>query len=273
MPFHRFENLAVHHLNPHLSTGLGPVIEGETMYFRVISKKAGTGSEPHYHPNELMTFPIRGKMNCLVGLERRMVGPGTFVHVPPCARHSFRATEDGDMDYLYIKDRTWTLIGTAQDEALPEKARSAVEVARDIAAGRHPGQKKAPEKSQAIVDGLGCCYYAMAESLDAPQPSGHHEQWVTGQHLAFGFVQSPRGHIEQVASAPHEYFFYMIDGMLDAEIGGEKKCLVAGDVAQIPCGTSYRIEVREPARHAGVRSTALLEAHIAKHGAADNWRG
>ena len=29
MPFHRFENLQVHHLNPHLSTGEGPVIEGD----------------------------------------------------------------------------------------------------------------------------------------------------------------------------------------------------------------------------------------------------
>ena len=83
----------------------------------------------------------------------------------------------------------------------------------------------------------------------------------------------PRGHIEQAAAAPHEYFFYMIDGVLDAKVGGETRRLVAGDVAQIPRGAAYRIEVREPARHAGVRSTALLEAHIAKHGAADNWRG
>ena len=26
MPFHRFENFKVHHLNPHLSTGEGPVM-------------------------------------------------------------------------------------------------------------------------------------------------------------------------------------------------------------------------------------------------------
>lgn len=273
MPFHRFENLAIHHLNPHLSTGLGPVLEGEYMYFRIISKKAGTGSEPHYHPNELMTFPLRGAMNCLVGRDRRIAGPGTFVHVPPCARHSFKATEDGDMDYLYIKDRTWTLIGTAQDEALPERARSAPELVRDLVAGRHPGQEKAPEKSQAILDGLGNCYYPMIESLAAPQPSGHHEQWVEGRHLAFGFVQSPRGHVERVDSAPHEYFFYVIDGTLDVDIDGEMKRISGGDVAQIPKGAGYRISVIEPTRHAGVRSTPLLEDSIAKHGAADNWRG
>ena len=154
MPFHRFENLRVHHLNPHLSTGEGPVIEGEYMYFRIVTKKAGTGSTLHYHPNELMAFPLRGKINALVGRERRIVMPGTFVHMPPYARHGFTACEDGDLIYLYIKDRTWTLIGAAQDEALPEQARSATEVARDFAAGKYPGEKKDAAKSQAILDGL-----------------------------------------------------------------------------------------------------------------------
>ncbi len=125
MPFHRFENYKVHHLNPHLSTGEGPVIEGAYMYFRIVTKKAGTGSTLHYHPNELMAFPLKGKINAVVGRERRIVKPGTFVHMPPYARHGFTACEDGDLTYLYIKDRTWTLIGSAEDEALPDEARSA----------------------------------------------------------------------------------------------------------------------------------------------------
>lgn len=35
------------------------------------------------------------------------------------------------MHYLYIKDRTWTLIGAAADEALPDKALSANKVAEE----------------------------------------------------------------------------------------------------------------------------------------------
>lgn len=31
MPYYRFENLRSHHLNPHLSSGEGPVIEGPLM--------------------------------------------------------------------------------------------------------------------------------------------------------------------------------------------------------------------------------------------------
>lgn len=273
MPFHRFENFKVHYLNPHLSTGEGPVIEGQYMYFRIVTKKAGTGSTLHYHPNELMAFPLSGKINAVVGRERRIVQPGTFVHMPPYARHGFVACEDADLIYLYIKDRTWTLIGAAQDEALPDKARSATEVARDFAAGKYPGEKKDAEKSQAIIDGLGRCYYPMIDMLDAPPSSGHHEQWVEGTNLSFGFVESPAGYVDVVDNAPHEYFTYVISGGMDAEVNGEKKHVVEGDVIQIPRGASYRWTVTKSVRHAGVKSTRAVEAHIDENGAADNWRG
>ena len=115
MPFYRFEKLKSYRFNPHLSTADGPVIEGEYLYFRMVTKKAGTGAELHYHPNELLAFPLRGKVDCIVGTDRRIVEPGVLVHFPPYARHGFKATEDGDLKYLYIKDRTWTLIGAAAD--------------------------------------------------------------------------------------------------------------------------------------------------------------
>ena len=106
MGFYRFEKLKSHRFNPHLSTADGPVIEGEYLYFRLVTKRAGTGAELHYHPNELLAFPLRGKVDCVVGNDRRIVTPGTLVHFPPFARHGFKATEDGDLQYLYIKDRT-----------------------------------------------------------------------------------------------------------------------------------------------------------------------
>ena len=71
MPFYRFENLNSYRFNPHLSTADGPVIEGETLYFRMVTKKAGTGAELHYHPNELLAFPLRGKADCRAARPRR----------------------------------------------------------------------------------------------------------------------------------------------------------------------------------------------------------
>ena len=275
MPFYRFEDFKSFRFNPHLSTGEGPVIEGDFMYFRMVSKRAGTGSQIHYHPNELMAFPLTGKINCMVGKDRRIVPPGVFVHIPPFARHGFTATEDGDLHYLYIKDRTWTLIGAAADEALPDKALSATQVAKEFKAGRYPGKKKEPEKSEAIIEGLGNCYYPMIDSLDASPASGHCERWVEGTHIAFGFVESPPGHAEAAAHAPHETFVYIIHGTLDAVVGKQKKRVAAGEVIHVPKGSTYRwvVSKGKPVRYAAVRSLPRLEAAIAKRGAADNWRG
>lgn len=275
MPFFRPDELKSHHLNPHLSSGEGPVIEGAYMYFRINIKRAGTGSELHYHPNELMTFPLVGKMNAVVGKERRIVRPGTFVHVPPCARHSFKATEDGELRYIYVKDRTWTLIGSAADEALPQSAPSAPEVAAAHAEGRWPGREKAPEQSQAIVEGLGNCYYPLIESLDAQASSAHTEHWVEGRKLAFGFLESPPEYDTDDRVSARELFAYVIRGELAAEVDGEAKLAVPGDLIHVPKGKRYRWRVAgsEGARYAIVRTTPAVEKEIDRTGAADNWRG
>lgn len=274
MPFYRLDELKSHHLNPHLSSAEGPLVEGQYMYFRINIKRAGTGSELHYHPNELMTFPIVGKINCVVGKDRRIVPPGTFVHIPSCARHSLKATEDGEVRYLYVKDRTWSMIGAAADEPLPDKAPSAVEVQKAIAEGRHPGQKKDLEKSQAIVEGLGNCYYPMLESLDAPPASARSERWVTGKYVSFGLIESPAGEETAETRSPHEQFGYVLHGELEAEVEGEKRRVRPGDLVHVPKGAACRWTIKgEAARYALFRSTVALEDEVDRNGAADNWRG
>ena len=203
MPYFRFDQLKSHHLNPHLSTTQGPVIEAATMYFRCVTKKSGEQSRLHYHPNEFMAFLLEGEFESTVGDEQQQVTPGTLVHIPSNAQHSFKAGPQG-IRYLYLKDRTWTLIGAAADEALPGKARSATEVARDIAAGKYPGRDKAPEQSQAITSGLGGCHYAMCDGFDKAAPSGHHEQWVNGLNLSWAYVRSPDAHVCAESAALHE---------------------------------------------------------------------
>jgi quercetin dioxygenase-like cupin family protein len=275
MPFHRFEGMESYRFNPHLSSATGPVLEGEYMYFRRVTKKAGSGATMHYHPNELMAFLLEGKVRCCVGSERRIVAPGTLVHMPPYAQHEFFATEEGDLTYLYIKDRTWTLIGAAIDEALPDEPLSANEVRKRIANGRYPGGEKAPEKSRAITDGLGRCYYPMLDPLDAPPASAHFERWVEGTHIAFGFVESPEGHSVSVPSAPHEIFLYVLSGGLAAQADSETREIAAGDVMHVPRGAAYgwTVAAEDGVRYAAVRSLPRLEAAIREHGAADNWRG
>ncbi len=263
MPFYRFEDIESNYLTPHLSTGKAPVIEGKYMYFCLLHKNAGTGSELHYHPNELLIFPIRGKINAVVGKDRRIVSPGTFVHAPAYARHSMKATEDGNCQYLYIKDKTWTVVGLAEDEAVPEKAMTVDEVNRRYQVGDRDKHQKAQGKSQAVVDGLNICFYPVIESLEAPRRSARHIEWIEGERLAFGFCEVPGGYDEPETESRREMFVYVLSGRLQARSGSQSKAVGSGDIIHVPRGEPYRLQVESPfARYAMVCSTPFLEERI-----------
>jgi len=263
VPFHRFEDIESHYLTPHLSTGKAPVIDGRYMYFCLLHKNAGTGSELHYHPNELLIFPLRGKINAIVGKDRRIVTPGTFVHAPAYARHSMRATEDGHCQYLYIKDKTWTVVGLAENEAVPDRAMTVEEVNRRYKGGERDQHKSAEGKSQTIVEGLDICYYPIIESLDAPRRSSRHASWIEGERLAFGYFEVPGGYDEPQSTAQHEMFVYVLSGKLLAKVDGGSKAVGAGDIIEVPRGSSYRLQVQSQfARYVLVCSTPYLEQRI-----------
>lgn len=263
MPFYRFENIESHYLTPHLSTGKAPVIDGQYMYFCLLHKNAGTGSELHYHPNELLIFPLRGKINAIVGKDRRIVSPGTFVHAPAFARHSMRATEDAHCQYLYIKDKTWTVVGLAENEAVPDKAMTVEEVNRRYKVGERDKHKGAEGKSQAVVDGLDVCFYPIIEALDAPRRSSRSVNWIEGERLAFGFFEVPGGYDEPEMTAQREMFVYVLGGRMHAGVDGRTKTVGADDIVHIPRGATYRLQVQSPfARYALVCSTPFLEQRI-----------
>ncbi len=256
MPFHRFDRLARTVANPRLAKdAAGATLEGRYTYFRRIYMAAGTGSELHYHPNELIIFPLQGRMNAVVGKDRRIVTPGTFVHVPANAQHSIRATEDGPMNYLYIKDKTWSLVGIAAAEAPPDKD----------AATRRRGKSV---KSRAIVDGLGVCYYPLTDRLDAPAPSAQHATWLAGERLEFGFVEALAGAVETRTASPHEQFLYMLWGGMRVTVDSKRKHVGAGDIIEIPRGARYELAVPkgEWARYVGIRSTRFLEGQLKRRG-------
>ena len=263
MPFYRFEDIESSYLTPHLSTGKAPVIEGQYMYFCLLHKNAGTGSELHYHPNELLIFPLRGKINAIVGTDRRIVGPGTFVHAPAYARHSMRATEDGNLQYLYIKDKTWTVVGLAEDEAVPDQAMTVAEVNEKCSVGERDKHRKAQGPSQVIIEGLNECFYPIVDSLDAPRSSARRVSWIEGERLAFGYFETPLGHEEASEEAQHETFMYVLSGEMHAQAGGEQKKVAGGDIIYVPKGEGYRLSVHAPyVRYAVVRSTPYLENRI-----------
>ncbi len=269
MPYHRFEDYKARSHAIHLTTAQNRKIEGGYMFFCHVTKAAGTGSEPHYHPNELLVFVLDGKANIIVGKERRVVSPGTFVHIPPNARHSIKATEEGDMQYLYIKDQTWSLVGVAEDEALPDEAPDVEDVHKQYAAGEWPGGEKDPDHSSAIIEGLNNCFYPIIESFDIPAVSSRRVGRVEGNRLAFEFADMPSDYEIKPHKTEHEEFIYLLKGTLHADIDGDKKDCQPGDVLEIPKGSELTLKVLDgPVRYAAIQSMPYLEQQIDKSNAA-----
>ncbi|MDB5812760.1 MAG: hypothetical protein JWN94_4882 [Betaproteobacteria bacterium] len=260
MAFHRFENIESNFLTPHLSSARGPVIEGKYLYFCLVNKSAGTGSKLHYHPNELLIFPVRGKINAIVGKDRRIVPTGMFVHAPAYARHSMRATEDGDCSYLYIKDKTWTVVGLAEDEAVPDQAMTVAEVNKKYNVGDRDKHKKAEGQSQAVIEGVKVCYYPVIDAFDAPPVSARRANSIEGERLAFAYFEAQEGIEAAEKASAHETFVYVLHGEVEADCNGEKKTLTPGGILQTARGDRYSIKVKSPfARYVSVHPTPFLE--------------
>jgi quercetin dioxygenase-like cupin family protein len=264
MPFHRFENIENKKITAHLSSAEGPVIEGRYLYFCLNQKAAGTGSELHYHPNELLIFVVRGKINVVVGKDRRVAGVGTFVIIPPNVRHSVKATEDGDCAYLYIKDRTWTVVGIGADEQPPERPLTMQESEEIARTGKRPEIPRSKTNSGIIIEGVPDCYYGMNSGLQAPIGYGRRIEWIAGERLAFGLFEIP-GQFEQASErSEHEQFFYVCSGSVESEVAGERKQLAAGDIVEVPRGAPYRLSIRNggSARFVAVTAMPYLEERL-----------
>ena len=269
MPFVRFDDIERGRMTPNLSSAEGPIIEGEYMYFCNVFKKTGTGSELHYHPNELLIFPLGGKTNAVVGKDRRIIEPGTFVHVPAFARHSIKATEEGPISYLYVKDQTWTVVGVAADEAPPEEAISVNEINRQFETGEIEDRKNKnvgpdSEKSLAIIEGLGDCFYPILESFDEPCRGYRRVSRIEGERLAFEFAELPPKYASGEYKSANEKFMYIINGQIDVTIGSEKRTLEEGDIAQICKGDTANINTsdNQTVRYAAVESMPFLERKV-----------
>jgi mannose-6-phosphate isomerase-like protein (cupin superfamily) len=119
--------------------------------------------------------------------------------------------------------------------------------------------------SEMIIEGVPNCYYPILKSLDQPFSAGRRIEWIEGELCAFGFFELPKGYVEQSAAADHEYFVYLLEGSLQATVGGEKADIAPGGIVEIPKGARYQLDVPKdvPTRLVTIRSTTSLEEQLA----------
>lgn len=107
-------NLAnVNHIlgGPDYSTANGACVEGERMIVGLMRMPAGTGAEPHSHPNEQWIYILEGTFLATVGGKAIEAKAGSVVYVPADVVHSGQASRDSDVVFFTVKDASHSLYG------------------------------------------------------------------------------------------------------------------------------------------------------------------
>lgn len=96
---------------PAYSTAQGAVVEGDRMIVALMRMPAGTGAEPHSHPNEQWIYILEGTFRAKIGDKTIEAKPGSVLYIPSNTIHSGKATPDADVVFFTVKDASHSLHG------------------------------------------------------------------------------------------------------------------------------------------------------------------
>lgn len=96
---------------PDYSSVEGGVVEGDRMIVALMRMPAGTGAQPHSHPNEQWIYILEGTFRAKIGDREIEAKPGSAVYVPSNAIHSGHATAEADVVFFTVKDASHSLHG------------------------------------------------------------------------------------------------------------------------------------------------------------------
>jgi quercetin dioxygenase-like cupin family protein len=108
-----FDLTTVNHIlgGPDYSTANGACVEGDRMIVGLMRMPAGTGAEPHSHPNEQWIYILEGTFRAEVGGKDVEARPGSVIYVPANVVHSGKATPEADVVFFTVKDASHGLHG------------------------------------------------------------------------------------------------------------------------------------------------------------------
>jgi quercetin dioxygenase-like cupin family protein len=96
---------------PDYSSVEGGCVEGDRMIVALMRMPAGTGAEPHSHPNEQWIYILEGTFRAKVGDKEVEAKAGSLLYIPSNVVHSGKATPDGDVVFFTCKDASHSLHG------------------------------------------------------------------------------------------------------------------------------------------------------------------
>jgi quercetin dioxygenase-like cupin family protein len=107
----QFGNLDRVEAGRHYSTAFGACVEGDRMIVALMRMPAGTGAEPHSHPNEQWIYVVEGKFIATIDSQEIEAKAGTLLYFPSNVVHSVKATPEADGVFFTVKDASFGLQG------------------------------------------------------------------------------------------------------------------------------------------------------------------
>ena len=109
---HVFDLARVNHIKggPDYSSVEGGVVEGDRMIVALMRMPAGTGAEPHSHPNEQWIYILEGTFRANIAGKEVEAGPGSVVYIPANTIHGGKASSQ-DVVFFTCKDASHGLHG------------------------------------------------------------------------------------------------------------------------------------------------------------------
>ncbi len=116
-----FDLAKVNHIlgGPDYSTANGACVEGDRMIVGLMRMAAGTGAEPHSHPNEQWIYILEGTFHATIGGKRIEAKPGSAVYIPADVMHSGKASAEADVVFFTVKDASHGLHGVKAGASSP----------------------------------------------------------------------------------------------------------------------------------------------------------
>ena len=85
--FYRWDELETDLITPKYSPAKGQKVVGEKVLMGRFFLPAGQGSKRHSHPNEQITFIVKGRAKICIKDEEKIVGPGDVYIIPANTEH------------------------------------------------------------------------------------------------------------------------------------------------------------------------------------------
>ena len=105
-------NIPKVHGGPDYTTATGPCVEGDRMIVALMRMPAGTGAEPHSHPNEQWIYIVEGTFAANIDGKEIEAKPGMVLYIPSNIVHSVKATREADGVFFTVKDASHGLQGS-----------------------------------------------------------------------------------------------------------------------------------------------------------------